>query len=111
MSFIMRLFFCNQQIAAVVLWGTRTLPTGKRLQCLRFGKEIIRKPGTPGSFSRGKNPEAIEQSNAHLFGHVRSLTHHLILKIRREPILRHGSTLLRTPPCERSGGITVISVG
>src|SRR5262245_52958666 len=26
--------FCNQQIVAVAVWATRTLPAGKRLQCL-----------------------------------------------------------------------------
>ena len=35
MCAIMRLFFFNQEIVAVALWATRTLPTGKRLQCLR----------------------------------------------------------------------------
>ena len=28
------LYVCNRQIVAVALWATRTLPAGKRLQCL-----------------------------------------------------------------------------
>ena len=35
-------------------------------------------------------------SNAHLLGQVRSLAHNLILKIWRELIVRHASSILRT---------------